>query len=102
VGRPNTSAIHKTRSRHPRIVARRACHCPGWTVLNLLFGQIDFDVVLFFIHGDQRIRGDQHLPARKPVSCIGDKIANRPVLVIEVEFFDLPYFPVETVQFVTL
>src|SRR5450759_5008227 len=74
----------------------------GWTVLNLLFGQIDGDVSLFFIHGGQRIRGDQHLPARKPVSCVGDQIANRPVLVIEVEFLDLPYFPVKAVQCVTL
>src|SRR5664280_2449715 len=60
----------------------------GWTVLDLLFGQIDGDVLLFFHHGDPRIRGNQHLPARKPVSCVGDQIANRPVLVIEVEFLD--------------
>ena len=52
--------------------------------------------MLFFNNGDQRIRGDQHLPARKPVSCVGDQIANRPVLVIEVEFLGRPDDIIET------
>jgi hypothetical protein len=30
------------------------------------------------------------------------QIADGPVPIIEVEFFDLPYFPVKAVQFVTL
>src|SRR5665648_170794 len=74
----------------------------GWAVLYLLFGQIDVDILLFFIHSDQRIRGDQHLLTREPVSCFGDQITNCPVVVIKVEFFDPPYFPVGAVQFVTL
>jgi len=47
------------------------------------------------------MRGDQHLSARKPVSRVGNKIANRPVPIVEVEFFDPSYFPVEAVQPVT-
>ena len=73
-----------------------------WTVLNLFFGQIDGDGLFFFIHGLQRMRGDQDLPVRKLVSCVSDQITNRAVLVIEIEFFDLPYSPVEAVQCVTL
>jgi hypothetical protein len=42
------------------------------------------------------------MPAREPVSSGGDQIADGPVPVIEVEFFDLPDFPVEAVQFITL
>jgi hypothetical protein len=33
---------------------------------------------------------------------VGYQIANCPVVVIEVEFLDIPYFPVEAVQFETL
>src|SRR5450759_5404561 len=53
----------------------------GWTVLNLLFGQIDGDVLLFFIHSGQRIGRDQYLRAGKPVSGVGDQVANRPIAV---------------------
>jgi hypothetical protein len=101
MGHPNTSAIHNSRSENLELLRDGLVTVQGWTVLNLLFGQIDGDVVLFFTHGGQRIRRDQHLPFRKPVSCVNDQIANRPVLVIEVEFFDLTYFTVEAVQFVT-
>jgi hypothetical protein len=66
----------------------------GWTVLNLLLGQIDGDVLLFFIHCGQRIGRDQYLRAGKSVSGVGDQVANRPIVVIEIEFFDLPYFPI--------
>jgi len=74
----------------------------GGTVLNLLFGQLDFDGLLFFIQGPQRMRGDQHLPAREPASCFCDEITDGPVPVIEIEFFDLPNFPVAAVQLITL
>jgi hypothetical protein len=37
--------------------------------------------------------------ARGSVS-FGDEVANCPELIIEVEFFDLPYFPVKAVQFI--
>src|SRR5665647_3209953 len=73
----------------------------GGTVLNLLFSQINVNEFPFFIDVDQRIRRDQYLLSHKPVSCVSDQVANHPVLIIEVEFFDLPYFPVETIQFVT-
>ena len=49
------AATHNTRSMSPRIVLRWACRSPGWTVLYLSLGQIDGDVLLFLIHGDQRI-----------------------------------------------
>ena len=32
------------------------------------------------------------MPALEPVTRVCHQIANRPVPVIEVEFFDLPYF----------
>ena len=73
----------------------------GWAALNLLFGQIDGDKLLFFIYKTECIRGDQHLPARKPVACVGNQVPNRLVMVIEVEFFDLSDFTVTAVQFVT-
>ena len=73
----------------------------GGTGLDLLFGQINGDVLFFFIHGGQRIRGNQHLPVREPGSGFCNQIADGPVPVIEVKFFDLPDFPVEAVQFVT-
>jgi hypothetical protein len=36
----------------------------------------------------------------KPAPCISDQIADDPVPVIEVEFFDTPDFTIEAVQFV--
>src|SRR5664280_6182 len=101
MSRPNTSATHNTRVALLELSRDGLVSVQGWTVLNLLFGQIDGDVLLFFIHSGQRIGRDQYLRAGKPVSCVGDQVANRPIVVIEVEFFDLPYFPVEAVQFVT-
>jgi hypothetical protein len=51
--------------------------------------------LLFRSHRGQRIRRNQHLPAREPVSRVCDQIANGPVPVIEVEFFNFPdRFPV--------
>jgi hypothetical protein len=73
----------------------------GWAVLDLLFGQIDGDVLLLAIYCDQRIRGNQHLPVREPVSGVCDQITNGPLPVIEVEFFDLAYCAIKTVQFET-
>ena len=69
----------------------------GRTVLDLLFGQINRKMLLAFDHAVQRIRGNEHLPAREPVSRVGDQIANGPVPVVEVEFFDLPDLAVEAV-----
>jgi len=45
----------------------------GWVVLNLLFSQIDGDLLLSFIHEARRRRGDQHcLPvSQSPVSTTG-------------------------------
>jgi hypothetical protein len=54
------------------------------------------------IYANQRVGGNQHLPAGEPGSRVGNQIANGPVQVIEVELFDLSYFPVEAVQFGTL
>jgi hypothetical protein len=62
---------------------------------------MDGDVLPFCSDSAERIRGDQYLPPKEPVSCLGDQIAYRPVLVIEVEFFDLAYFTVEALQFET-
>jgi hypothetical protein len=72
------------------------------TPFNLFLGQVHGKVLLGFDRGDQRMRRNQHLPARKPGAGVGDQIADGPMPVIEVEFFDLPDFPVEAVQFVTL
>ena len=71
-------------------------------MLNLLFGQINFDVLRVAIYGDQRIWGNQHLSADKPVAGVGDEIADCPMPVIEVKFFDLPNFSIKAVKFVTL
>ncbi len=68
------------------------------TVLNLLLRQTRHDVLLFLVHGDQCIRGDQHLPAGQSVPGVGNQIANRPVLVVEVEFLDRPDVPVAATQ----
>ncbi len=68
------------------------------TIFNLFFGQIDGDVLLLFTDGCQRIRRDQNLSAKQPVSCLRDQIAYRPVLVIEEEFFDFAYFAIKALQ----
>jgi hypothetical protein len=59
-------------------------------------------VLLFRVHRPHRIRGDQYLATGQPGSRVGDQIANRPVLVVEVEFLDLADFPVAAVQGVPL
>src|SRR5664279_3100929 len=59
----------------------------GWAAFYLLLAQIDGDVVLFFAHGAKRVRGQQHMSSREPVSCIGHQIPDYPVLVVEVELF---------------
>jgi hypothetical protein len=74
----------------------------GRILLDLFLGQIDGEVLRFVNHCDQSLRGDQHLSVHKPVTRVGDKAANRPVPVIEVEFPDPSYFPVNAVQGVTL
>jgi hypothetical protein len=48
------------------------------------------------------MRGNQYLPAREPGSGVGDQIAYRPVVVVEVELFDFSDFPIVAVQFVSL
>jgi hypothetical protein len=42
------------------------------------------------------------MPAAHPVSCVGYQVTNSPIIVIEVETFDLSDFPFEAVQFVTV
>jgi hypothetical protein len=81
-----------TRDRFVTLQARAA--------FNLLLAQIDRDPVLLGAHGTERVRGQQHISSREPVACIGDQIADNPVLVIEVELFDPSNFTVEAIQFV--
>ncbi len=70
----------------------------GGTVLDLLFGQGDGDVARVADDSRQRIRGDQDLSLLEPVSRVGDQVADRPVVVIEVEVLDAPDVPVEAAQ----
>ena len=73
----------------------------GWTVLNLLLGQIDGNGLVIRPSRIQCVRRNQNLPAAKPADCIGDKISNRPTLVIEVELFSLADLSVARAQCVT-
>jgi hypothetical protein len=59
-------------------------------------------MLLFSVDGNQGIGRKQDSPAGKPVSRIGNKITNHPVLIIEVEFLGLSYHPVKAIELVTL
>jgi hypothetical protein len=52
---------------------------------------MNFDLfqVYVCVYAIQRVWGDEHLPAREPVACVRDQIANDPVPVIEVEFLQV-------------
>src|ERR1017187_1834134 len=80
-----------------KLVGNRLVSVQGWTIFDLFFGQINGDILFFFIQCDQRIRRDQNLPIREPGSGFCAQIANGRLPVIEVEFLNLPDFSVEAV-----
>jgi len=83
-----------------RQVAHGALHC-GFGLVGQRFATRDVIVGVDLDFHD-------FIPASKasgvllPVSGIGDQIADGPMMVIKVEFLNLPEFPIEAVQFLSL
>jgi hypothetical protein len=72
----------------------------GWTVLNLLSGQVHRDDLVILAGRVQRVRRNENPPAAQPTARISNEISNRPTLVIEVELFDLADLSIAGAQFV--
>ena len=59
-----------------------------WALLNLLFAQVHRKDFFGRIRRTQGVGRNENLSAAQPTGSISDKISDRPIPVIEVEFLD--------------
>jgi len=64
------------------------------TIFDLFPSQIEEQAVAVLMKVTEGMRRDQHQTPRQPGPCIGDNIADNPLLIVEIEILDAADFAI--------